>query len=420
MSTVQSHRTGAFEMPPNYPADVLRITRYGDAVEILRNPDFAVEPLGHDAPMREGTLLKLDGPVHLARRRAANRLVRREWHENYRSQVLLPTVARRLRALADQPGEDGLVRIDLVHFSRRLFVDMAAAITGLGASSEDDFELLTNLIEPMHSGSIVKWFANHEQVMEAALEAAATFRAQFFEPSLHSHRALAEQAERGELDKNSMPLDLMTLIVTRADPAWADEDLALRTVIFYLGGASNTHVRPLGFAVDELTSWLAEHPEDRGLLADQRFMGAVVNETLRMYGNTPAIFRIAQKDMTLASGLAVRNGQYVAIDTRLTGRDVGTYGEDANVFDPRRTIPAEVTPFGLAFGGGRHMCQGVPIVLGSEGINGTLIHVLSMLFAAGVRPDPSRPPVKVPERDTYEVYPVTLDTSAIQSATSAI
>ncbi|HJQ48566.1 MAG TPA: cytochrome P450 [Amycolatopsis sp.] len=406
-------------MPPNYPGDVLRIERYADAVEILRDTDFGVEPLGREAPLREGTLIKIDGRDHVRRRKAGNRLVRKEWHENYRRNVLTPTVLRRLRDLVPAAGPDGLVHIDLVHFSRALFVDMAAAVTGVDLDGSDEqLELLTGLIEPMHSGSIVKWFADHERVMREALEAMETFRRTFYEPSMRRHVEIAEAVERGHADKSDLPLDLMTLIATGAEPAWADDDaLALRTVIFYLGGASNTHVRPLGFAIDELTTWFRRRPADRALLRDPQFLGGAINETLRLYGNTPAVFRHSSRDKTLPSGRTVAAGQYVAIDTRLTGRDVDAFGPDADVFDPHRVVPEGINPFGMAFGGGRHMCQGLPIVLGSEGINGTLLHVVQKLFDADIAPDPAREPVKVPERDTYEVYPVTLDATAIAGLT---
>jgi cytochrome P450 len=401
------HR-GAFQMPPNYPDDVIRIESFSEAIEILRRADvFRVEPLGREAPLREGTLLKIDGELHMKRRRVANRLIRREWHERYRHETLVPTVARRVENLLANPDGDGIVRTDLVLFSRRLFLDMAATLTGIRVGSEEDGDLLASLVEPMHSGSVVKWFHNQDQVMARAVDAMKTFRDHFFRPALAQHLQLVERVEEGELNQEDLPNDLMTLIALRADPAWSDEGLALRTVIFYLGGASNTHVRPLGFAVDELDRWLKVHPEDALLTTEPTFLQGVVVETLRMYANTPAIFRVASEDLQLAvSGRQVHKGQYVAIDSRLTGRDKATYGPDADQFNPRRAVPDGAYPFGVAFGTGDHMCQGMPIVLGAGEIQGTLSYVLRTLLAAGMERDPSREAVKVPERDSYEFYPV--------------
>jgi hypothetical protein len=98
----------------------------------------------------------------------------------------------------------------------------------------------------------------------------------------------------------------------------------------------------------------------------------------------------------------------VTLDTRLTGRDTSVYGPDANHFNPRRKAPEGFYPFGLAFGSGDHMCQGLPIVLGVEGIDGTLLLVLQTLYASGLSRDRMRAPSKVPIRDSYEYYPVML------------
>jgi cytochrome P450 len=401
------HR-GAFQMPPNYPDDVIRIVSFPEAMEILRRSDiFAVEPLGREAPLREGTLLKIDGDLHMKRRRVANRLVRREWHERYRHETLVPTVARRIEGLLAKPDGDGFVLADLVLFSRRLFLDMAATLTGISLETDADGDLLASLVEPMHSGSVIKWFHDQDQVMARAVAAMNTFRDRFFRPSLESHLELVKRHEAGELQEAELPNDLMTLIALRADPAWADEGLALRTVIFYLGGASNTHVRPLGFAVDELDRWFRQHPEDLPQKTDSAFLQGAVVETLRMYANTPAIFRVANQNVELStSGRHISKGQYVGIDSRLTGRDMETYGPDADEFNPHRSVPDGAYPFGVAFGTGDHMCQGMPIVLGAGEIEGTLTYVLRTLLAAGMERDPSRNATKVPERDSYESYPI--------------
>ena len=45
---------------------------------------------------------------------------------------------------------------------------------------------------------------------------------------------------------------------------------------------------------------------------------------------------------------------------------------------------------------GTHMCFGMPIVMGTGGIDGSLIYVLKKLFAADVLPDESVPPFDLP------------------------
>ena len=47
----------------------------------------------------------------------------------------------------------------------------------------------------------------------------------------------------------------------KADETWADEDTAVRNVMQFMLGASNTNLHPLTHALDELESWLDEHPD---------------------------------------------------------------------------------------------------------------------------------------------------------------
>jgi cytochrome P450 len=399
-----------FQMPVGSPPDLLRITRMRDALEILRSELFVMEPVGAEAPLRRGTLLKLDGELHRSRRRAVNRLVRRESHQRYRAAILLPAVERRIADLMASPDSDGSVRADLVGFSRSLFIELAAAFVGIqGVGTVETYAALSELVEPMHKGSILRWFPDQETVLADAMSALEVFREKYFIPSLRARRELvAAQSGVGGATPE-LPNDLMTLVALKTDPAWEDESLALRTVVFYMAGASNTHVRPLGHIVDELESWFVIHPADLGLRTDPGFLAGAISEALRLYGNTPALFRIATQDTVLPSGISVRSGQHLAIDTRLTGRDAETYGPDAGVFNPRRQVDPDTYAFGMAFGSGNHMCQGLPLVLGVEGIDGNLMHVLRALYGAGMRRDESRSSHKVPVRDSYELYPVIFD-----------
>jgi hypothetical protein len=38
------------------------------------------------------------------------------------------------------------------------------------------------------------------------------------------------------------------------------------------------------------------------------------------------------------------------------------------------------------------MCFGMPVIVGSDGVNGSHVQVLKALFTAGVRRDPANPP----------------------------
>jgi len=100
-------------------------------------------------------------------------------------------------------------------------------------------------------------------------------------------------------------------------------------------------------------------------------------------------------------------------------RDVSLFAPDAAVFDPDRTVPPGVAPFGLSFAAGMHVCIGQDLAAGvvarsdtdpDTHLFGLVTGAVGQLFAAGVRPDPDHPP----QRDTatarpyWGTYPVLL------------
>jgi hypothetical protein len=185
----------------------------------------------------------------------------------------------------------------------------------------------------------------------------------------------------------------------------------VRNVMQFMLGSSHTSVHPLGHAIDELTRWFETHPGDAARRTDPRFLNHAVNETLRLHLVGPALYRIAESNVTLASGLEIRAGQRVSVDFELASRDRTIYGDDAGQFNPDRDTRGSAYPYGLAFGTGAHMCQGLPIIVGVEGIDGSIVQVLRLLFEAGIRPDPDRPAVTETgfRHTTYISYPIIFD-----------
>jgi cytochrome P450 len=84
-------------------------------------------------------------------------------------------------------------------------------------------------------------------------------------------------------------------------------------------------------------------------------------------------------------------------------------------FRPERAadLPEGVNPFGLAFGGGSHLCFGMPIATqAAPAPAGTAMHrpmllLLRELIRAGVRPDTSQEAPMAPSaRPSLLTYPV--------------
>ena len=104
-------------------------------------------------------------------------------------------------------------------------------------------------------------------------------------------------------------MDMMTLVAMKADPAFEDEDLALRNVIGFVVGGANTQVHPLGHAIDEMEKWFIAHPEDFERRTEPRFLLTVLNEVLRLHPVSRLTIRVAAADVTLSSGLQLKSAR---------------------------------------------------------------------------------------------------------------
>lgn len=393
------------------PASVPLVTMR-DCTEALRTDKLIPENFAAEAPFREGTIIKLHGDEHLRRRRILNRLVRREAHTRWRELVLVPTMLAEVRAMQAAPDDDGVVRLDLVPFAMRFFNVMACVMTGLDVTTSDDRDLLLSLIDPLNLGDALRFEDDIAARRAEGLAAMAVFRERFFDPSLQRRRDVLARVEKGELQIEDVGIDMMLLVALRADPAWDDEANAVRNVMQFMLGASHTNVHPLGFAIDHLEQWFEDHPEDYQRRTDPTFLEAAVNEALRLHTIGPNLGRVAVADMTLSSGAEIKTGQRVEIGIQAASVDPTVYGEDAATFNPYRTAIPGAYPYGLAFGSGAHMCQGMPIVIGVEGIDGALVYVLKALYEAGARRDRSRPTQSQQlhgYRNSYLSYPLMLD-----------
>jgi hypothetical protein len=124
-------------------------------------------------------------------------------------------------------------------------------------------------------------------------------------------------------------------------------------------------------------------------------------ETIRLNPSSPIAMRRALEDVTLRSGLVIKEGSTVIIDLMAVNRDVAMYGADAAEFNPHRQ-PADstVSRWGLSFGSGMHACIGQELAAGlnersqetSDYEYGLSTVAVQSMFDRGVRPDPAHPP----------------------------
>jgi cytochrome P450 len=201
-------------------------------------------------------------------------------------------------------------------------------------------------------------------------------------------------------------------VIARGVPTFEDPEAGVAQAGAFLSPLTSGTASMLVHALADLVVWFGAHPDDARRWAHPAFLEGAITETIRLH-QPVVIPRLARKDLALPSGRTIRRGQYVAITRLETNRDPSVFGADADSYDPRRTVPPGVYPFGLGFGSGPHMCVALPLVLGQGGISGLLAPVLRALFSVGVKPDPGQPARKVghgfPFREVYVSYPVTFD-----------
>lgn len=403
------------------PVDIVEVSEYDELYEVLRSKQVTADAGGpHDHLYRRGTLLRLDDQTHLARRKAMNNLVKRDAHRWFRQQVLVPTIED---ALADLPADDPAT--DLVPFAGRCFLQMAAAMVGLPqANSPDGLAQLDRIRVTMHAAfrgsfeELAYGFDEDGPQGQAAIAAMVEFDRDFVVAALAEHSEMVADVRAGRMAEADLPRDLLTYAVQLADPAWADHHLLVREALQVISGATNSSTQALINTLEDVFTWFDAHPADRELDQDEQFLLGAVNESLRLHTASPAMIRRALADLTLCRGTVVRAGQYISLPAKKANLEPTVFGPDAAEFNPRRVVVRPHRAAGLAFGGGSHTCLGMPLVMGNEGIDGTLVYALKRLFAAGVRRDERRTPSRVAgSPHKWASYPIAFDAPSRDRAT---
>ena len=399
-ATLAETTVRTIDLPPGW----VEITDYREALEVFRSPKVGANRSSPaDERFRAGTAIRIDGVEHRDRRRAMNQLLKRNGHAWFRERALHPAVNSNLEALLRDRDHDGTVRADLVPFGFRLHAQMAATLAGIDAvdttDAADELLALTSAVGTAAAQTNVEALyvdvPPDDSVLAAGEAAKAQYEERFFRPSLERRRRLLEDVEDGRLAEDDLPKDLLMLVAARVDPRWSDESLALRETLLVMRATVGSSTQAMLRVIDEVWRWLEEHPEDRPLLADEEFLMGAVNDALRLYPSQPGFARYALEDLTLSSGRHINKGEHLVIRAGVAARDTSVFGPDADRFNPRRQGAPGTYAFGLSFASGPHMCFGLPLVMGADGVDGSLFYILKRLYAAGMQPDPGREPSRV-------------------------
>jgi len=376
------------------PLSSTEITRYREAREAWRNPHLTPNiPGPGEMLFHKGVVCRIDGEEHVQRRRAMSRLLRRQNHKWFRDHVLFPTIDRAMAEALAKRDADGHSRINLIPWAQHASFATAAALTGFdGMADPIRADELFQITERMLKGRPSSYHVSQGKVdldsplLAASVAARTEILERHYRPAVERRRKLVEEVEAGRLAEDALPNDLVMLIVLGVDPRWKDEALAEREALFLLNAAVHTTSVSLYWSLRELFEWRRQHPDEAGRFGDQHFLLRATEEAMRLHPVTMGFPRRVL-EATEAAGRRYEEGSVALILPGPANIDTSVWGPDAAEFNPDRTVPSGVEPYGLAFGAGAHLCFGQPIVVGSEGIDGSLMYFLTTLLKAGLEED---------------------------------
>lgn len=400
----------------------VELTSYDDCNEALLLKSLHV---GHfdtlTAPLREGTLIVANGDEHSAQRKAAVHFFTRSAVANYERDIIVPMIDKAMQHCAAQRSPDGLVRGEIVSLTRTILTRIAAVIVGLDDTEEwSRAHALSEIADRIFNGHMARWATvPAEEVFAEGMRAVEDFTREFYAPSEARRQALIKRYEAGEISREELPFDVITMMLLEPGERW-DRELRIRQAHMFLAASIHTTANSIAHTLTELLGWMAEHPEAPNPMNDVDFLRKVANESLRLHPSSPAVMRRAASDIILKSGRAIMAGDKVAVRLDRANRDAAVFGEDPEAFNPDRVVRRGVNRYGLAFGGGVHSCIGKPLVTtneadSAEGEDGfqvqrAMIRLLSSYLKAGIRLDPAESPAMAPSGQVrYARYPVIFD-----------
>ncbi|MBM3347192.1 MAG: cytochrome P450 [Betaproteobacteria bacterium] len=409
-----------FVAPP-YVANMQRVDSYADIDEILRSEDFMQGSHRESGVFFDGSLLLIEGEEHMRRRQLISSLVSRSAMQYYETGALAPVIEQVMKELREKGRDkDGVVRVDLIPLIRSMLYRINALVTGVDSvDTPEKTERFRDLVDKLGVAVTVEWSTrDHDEVIREGLEIRRQLIEEFLLPSLERRRALVREFRDGKAAKETLPTDLLTMLTLHGDDRRpGDEGYVWRECALFLVASTQTTTHTLPHVIVHLTEWCRTHPADAARCTDPTFLRIAAMESLRLHQPAPTLLRIALKDVTLSSGRRIARDERVALFFVPANRETAVFGPDAAEFNLNRVAPPRLSPWGLTFGGGVHMCIGRPLVTGmfnrpddKSGTEGTMIRILRTLYEAGAEMDPERPPRRVAAsyHDAYESFPLIL------------
>ncbi|MGW3955363.1 cytochrome P450 [Streptomyces sp. NPDC004752] len=311
---------------------VWAVSRHADLAEILKSPDIfgsedgiALTSLANQQILG-GTVLAADGARHAELRRVLSKQLAPRAMKHLADRIT--DRAERLVAMYTGPG-----RFDAVALSRHMVCDTVMELMGLPD-------------------------ADREVLLDGA---AATFDV-FGPENTRYQRALPLASRMVEMLYEKLTRETvvngtwMGAIFEAVDAGQIDEGDAIPLASAYTAAAIDTTVLGLADCIVQL----ARHPEQWQTLrrGPVRWSAPAFHEALRLEAPIQGFGRLLTKPATLG-GVDLAEGEQVWLLYGSAGRDPRHWGDEADEFDIRRPRNDQH----LAFGGGPHLCAGIPLAV---------------------------------------------------------
>ncbi|MGC5264040.1 cytochrome P450 [Streptomyces cyaneofuscatus] len=310
--------------------DVWAIPRHADLDAILKDPDIfgseggtALTALANQEILA-GTVLASDGSAHTKLRRVLSRQLAPR-----AMRALAGRITDRAERLVDQYTQSS--RFDAVALARHMVCDTVMELMGL---PDADREVLLD-----GAAATFDVFGPHGDRYQKALPLASRMG-----------EMLHEKLTRDAVTRESW----MGAIFEAVDAGHIAENDAVPLASAYTAAAIDTTV--LGLA--DCLVQLAQHPEQWQILRRDpiRWATPAFHEALRLEAPIQGFGRLLTRAADI-DGVHLTAGDQVWLLYGSAGRDPRHWGDDSDIYDIRRPRNERH----LAFGGGPHLCAGIPL-----------------------------------------------------------
>jgi cytochrome P450 len=407
VTTTGGTTTGGTTTADGPATEPVVLSTFADAKDAYRAKDLRQSLYDEGEVIMADVLVNLHGDEHRARRRAENRMFRRDVFERYERElfpdVIAATLAPHLAA----------GRADLVPLGHQLMLNLAALTAGVDrplGTPEETRRLYDSMMLFIEGATLAHSTGDKDAQRRRIAAGLLEWDEEFLAPSVARRRDLLARRAAGE--DAALPRDVLTTLLEHEDDLGLTPEVLRREVAFFLLAGAHTTATAFVRSIDHVLGWVAAHPEDADAVrTDPLFVQRCIHETLRLNPSSPVGRRRALAPVRLRSGIEIPEGAPVVLDLQKINRDPVVFGDDADAFDPHRALPPGVAPFGLSFAAGMHVCIGQDLAAGvvpREGADldghlfGLLTGSVQSVLAAGVQRDPADPPQ--PDRNTLRPY----------------